>query len=125
MLLAVAPNPAIDHILTVPTMTVGQVHRATGVQLAPAGKGLNVARAARTLGCKALATGPLGGRPGQIVADLARTEGLPADWYWLSTGETRTCLLINHAGTDTTVINEPGPNLSAEEAAGCGASGQQ
>ena len=52
MLLTIAPNPTIDRILNVPYMTVGQVHRAAEVRLVAAGKGLNVARAARTLGSK-------------------------------------------------------------------------
>lgn len=118
MLLTVAPNPTIDRILNVPHMTVGEVHRATNVTLVAAGKGLNVARAAHTLGCPVLATGPLGGRSGQIVVDLAQTENFPADWYWLSAGDTRTCLLINHADNDATVINEPGPTLSSKDWAG-------
>jgi 1-phosphofructokinase family hexose kinase len=49
------------------------------------------------------------------VADLALAEGLTTDWYWLSQGETRTCTLINHDAGDTTVINEQGPVLSAED----------
>ncbi len=115
MLLAVAPNPSLDRILTVPHMTVGEVHRATGVRLVPAGKGLNVARAARILGCQVLTTGPLGGRSGQMVADLAQEEGFAADWYRLNAGDTRTCLLINHDDRDTTVINEPGPAVSSKD----------
>ena len=109
MLLTVTSNPTIDRTLHVSEMTVGAVHRADEVHLAAGGKGLNVSRAARTLGYDVLATGPLAGRAGQIVADLAVAEGLAADWYWLKEGETRTCLLINHDSGDATVINEQGP----------------
>jgi 1-phosphofructokinase family hexose kinase len=59
-----------------------------------------------------LTTGPLAGRTGQIYADLAQAEGIENNWYWLSSGETRTCLLINHQTSDATVINEPGPPVS-------------
>ncbi len=112
MLLTVTCNPTIDRILDVPTLTVGEVHRTEGLNLMAAGKGLNVTRAALALGSDVLATAPLGGRSGHTLADLAQKEGLPAVWYWLKAGETRTCILLNHANNDTTVINEPGPTVS-------------
>ncbi len=112
MLLTVTSNPAIDRTLHVPHLTPRTVHRATHVHLAAGGKGLNVTRAGRTLGTKVLATGPLTGRAGQIFADLAQAEGIPAAWHWLKKGDTRTCLLINHDTGDTTVINEKGPTLT-------------
>jgi 1-phosphofructokinase family hexose kinase len=111
MLVAVTPNPAIDRTLYVPTLTVGAIHRTAEVRLAAGGKGLNVTRAARILGGAVLATAPLAGHAGRIVASLAAEEGLPSDWYWLEAGETRTCLLLNHATGDATVINETGPTL--------------
>ena len=115
MLLTITPNPPLDRTLHVPRMTVGTVHRASQVHLAAGGKGLNVSRVARLLDCPALATGPLGGRAGQLFAELADDEDFLADWYWLKTGETRTCLLINHEASDATVINEPGPTVSPED----------
>lgn len=118
MLLTVTSNTTIDRTLFIPHLTPGAVHRATTVHLAAGGKGLNVTRAARVLGYEVLATGPLAGHAGRIVADLAVAEGLTTDWHWLAQGETRTCTLINHDGGDTTVINEQGPTLSAEDWAG-------
>lgn len=125
MLLAVTPNPTIDRTLRVPVLTVGAVQRATAVRLGAGGKGLNVARVAGILGSRVLATGPLAGKAGQTVADLAAVEGLAADWFWLSQGETRTCLLINHDAGDATVINEPGPNVSPKDWAGFGRHAQR
>jgi 1-phosphofructokinase family hexose kinase len=118
MLLAVTTNPTIDRTLQMPEMTLGAVHRTTQVHLAAGGEGINVCRAALRLGCEVLTTGSLAGRAGQIVDDLATNENLPADWYWLSSGETRTCILIDHEHQNTTVINEAGPQVSAEDWAG-------
>jgi 1-phosphofructokinase family hexose kinase len=115
MLLTVAPNPTIDRTLHVPQMTVGAVHRTSRVQLTAGGKGLNVGRVTQTLGYEVLLTGPLAGRPGQFVADLVKSENLSAAWHWLSEGETRICLLLNHDTGDATVINEAGPNMSAAD----------
>jgi 1-phosphofructokinase family hexose kinase len=113
MLLTVTSNPTIDRTLHLSHLTPGQVHRATAVHLAAGGKGLNVTRAARILGCEVLATGPLAGHAGRLMADLASAEGLAANWHWLPSGETRTCLLINHHTHDATVINEPGEAMAA------------
>jgi 1-phosphofructokinase len=115
VLLAITPNPPLDRILHVPQLAVGAVQRATGVHLSAGGKGLNVARVARLLACPILATGPLAGRAGRIFAELAEAEDIPGDWYWLKSGETRTCLVINHDYGDATVINEPGPTISADD----------
>jgi len=112
MLLTITSNPAIDRTLHVPHLKVGAVHRTAQVHLAAGGKGLNVARAARTLGNRVMVTGPLAGHTGRMVADLAAAEGLLADWYWMELGETRTCLLLTHDLGDATVINETGPILS-------------
>jgi 1-phosphofructokinase len=114
-LLTITPNPALDRTLDVPHLIVGSVHRATRVSLIAGGKGLNMARAAHTLGSDVLATGPLAGHTGKMVVDLTSAEGLPTDWYWLAEGETRTCLLINHQTSDATVINEPGPVVSKKD----------
>jgi 1-phosphofructokinase len=114
-LLTIAPNPALDRTLDVSHLIVGGVHRATRVSLIAGGKGLNVARAAYTLGGDVLATGPLAGHTGKLVVDLTNAEGLPTDWYWLAEGETRTCLLLNHQTSDATVINESGPVVSKKD----------
>lgn len=118
MLLTVTSNATIDRTIHVPHLTIGEVHRATSVHLAAGGKGLNVTRAARILDCDVLATGPLAGHAGHLMADLAIAEGIRADWYWLPSGETRTCTLVNHDKGDTTVLNEPGERLSEADWAG-------
>ena len=115
MLLTVTPNPSVDRILHVPHLTVGGVHRATSLQLAAAGKGINVTRTAHIVGCNVVATAPLGGRNGQLLDDLVQAEGFNASWFQLKTGETRVCTLMTHNANDTTVINEEGPLVSAEE----------
>lgn len=114
MLLTITPNPTIDRMLHIPALTPGLVHRATSVQVGAGGKGLNTARAARTLGSQVLVTAPLAGHSGRLLADLLALEGVPADWYWLESGETRAAELITHDGGDATVINEPGETMSPQ-----------
>src|SRR5690606_6653334 len=63
--LCITPNPALDRTLTVRGFTLGGVSRTGDVLLAAGGKGLNVARAARTLGAEAVCLGILAGHTGR------------------------------------------------------------
>ena len=114
MILCITPNPAIDRTLVLPSVMLGNVHRAQNVIVAAGGKGLNVARAIRTLGGEPLCMGFAGGYNGQLLSELARTEGLTSSWTWLKS-ETRTCTILVSTNGDATVINEPGmPVTSAD-----------
>ncbi len=115
MLLTVTLNPAIDRILPVEGFTSGKIFRIPAANVQVGGKGLNVARAAHTLGLPVRATGPIAGAAGHYFAALATQEAFPSQWIQLTHGDTRTCTLIVHPPQDTTVINESGPNLTATD----------
>ncbi|NNJ10205.1 hexose kinase [Chloroflexales bacterium ZM16-3] len=116
MLLIITPNPALDRTMVFPGLRLGAVQRTDDVVVAAGGKGLNVARAARTLGQPALLCAPLGGLTGDLVARLAESEGLAGRWSHHTAGETRTCvLLVDPAGGDATALNESGPVFSATD----------
>ncbi len=50
MILCVASNPSIDKLFEVDRLQPGRIHRPTGFVQVAGGKGLNVARAAASLG---------------------------------------------------------------------------
>lgn len=109
-LLCITPNPALDRTLTVRGFTLGGVSRTGDVLLAAGGKGLNVARAARTLGAEAVCLGILAGHTGRLFAELAEREGLSSAWTW-GEGETRCATIIVSDG-GATVVNEQGMTVS-------------
>ncbi|WP_129630930.1 1-phosphofructokinase family hexose kinase [Candidatus Oscillochloris fontis] len=116
MLLIITPNPSIDRTMVFADLHLGSVQRTDEVLVAAGGKGLNVARAAHTLGQAAVVCAPLGGRSGALLADLAAAEGIQGRWSQHHAGETRTCvLLVNRAGGDATALNEAGPILSGAD----------
>ncbi len=120
-LLCVNPNVSIDRTLVVPGFRHGAVWRAQRVLAVCGGKGLNVARVAQRLGRRAMCCGFLAGPTGRVAAALAEREGLAAHWTWVE-GDSRTCVMIVDTdgggdgggdGGEATVINEPGPPVTA------------
>jgi 1-phosphofructokinase/tagatose 6-phosphate kinase len=117
MLLTVTLNPALDRTMTVPSFHAGFRHRATDTVILPGGKGINVARAAKTLGRPVIATGFIGGRRGdQIVAEL-NDEGILCDFVRIE-GESRiSTAVVDPATNQVTEINEQGPEIHPEDLA--------
>ena len=114
MILCITPNPAIDRTLIIPSLVLGRVHRAQEMIVAAGGKGLNVARAIRTLGGEPVCMGFAGGHHGRLLADLAQHDGFHSAWTWTE-AETRTCTILVAQDGDATVINEPGMPVSTAD----------
>ena len=117
MILTVTLNPALDRTMTVPNFQAGFRHRATDTVMLPGGKGINVARAAKSLGRPVIATGFIGGRKGdQIVADL-NDEGILCDFVRVA-GESRiSTAVVDPATNAVTEINEQGPEINSDDLA--------
>jgi len=114
MLLCFTPNPAIDRVLLAPGFRHAETVRVIETRDSAGGKGLNVARVARTLGLPTRVCGPLAGANGRRIAALAADEGFDTRWHWLADGESRICMLvIDQDAPDTLTINERGPTASA------------
>lgn len=114
MILTVTPNPALDKTAVIPGFTLGSIHRPAEVSTLAGGKGVNFARALRTLGIASQIVGLAGGHTGQLLRDLAEQEGLSFEAITVA-GELRTCLTIvdASAGNRLTEIYEPGAPLEA------------
>jgi 1-phosphofructokinase family hexose kinase len=100
VIVCVAPSPSIDKLFVVERLERGAIHRPASFVQVPGGKGLNVARAVATLGAEVRVVALLGGHAGRWVADELEALGvaLTAVWY---EGETRSCLSVADAGTET------------------------
>jgi 1-phosphofructokinase family hexose kinase len=115
MIRVVGANPALDRVSTWPPVELGQVNRAMAVTVLAGGKGLNVCRAARTLGEAVAAYGFLGGLVGERIAELARTDGVE-DRHTRIEAESRVCFIVVEPGRGrSTVLNEPGPGVTTAE----------
>lgn len=116
MILCVTFNPAIDRTMVVRDFAQGGVFRPQHTIVAPGGKGINVARAARALGGDAICAGFLGGFSGRYLESSVALEGIASRWTWLSNRETRTCVILIDPDTGlTSVVNESGPTVDAAD----------
>jgi 1-phosphofructokinase family hexose kinase len=116
-MLVVGANLALDRTLRVGRLVPGHVARPDPVTVTPGGKSVNVLRAARAHGVHATLVANLPGRGGQSVHEQLAAEGhtvVPVP----TAGEVRCAVIVVEDDGRVTVLNEPGPALSATDAAG-------
>jgi tagatose 6-phosphate kinase len=117
MILVVSPNLAVDQTVYVDHLIVGQVHRSKSTRREPGGKGVNVSRVLTTLNVPFLLTGFVGGSQGEFISQGLKEEMISFKPCPIR-NESRTCyLLVDDQRLQQTVVNEPGPVISAEESA--------
>ena len=117
MIITVTPNAAVDKTLTVPNFQTGFRHRAPESLTLPGGKGVNIARALKTLGEPVVATGLVGGRAGQLIVEGLQRENILNDFVHIG-GESRTSTAVVDPTTMTqTEVVEYGPVVTELETA--------
>lgn len=115
MILTVTLNTALDLTYRVPELVPHASHRVDEVTERPGGKGLNVARVLAALGHESVVTGFAGGRTGAVLRELLAPLA-PVDALVPVAGTTRRTIAVVDAATgDTTQLNEPGPQITADE----------
>jgi len=111
VIVCVAANPSIDKLFEVERLVPGAIHRPLGFVQVPGGKGLNVARAAHSLGAGVRATGILRGHAGRWIDEALRAEGIDGAFVWTH-GESRSSLSVaDHADGSLTEFYEHGGEI--------------
>ena len=115
MIITVTPNAAVDKTLTVPNFQTGFRHRASESLTLPGGKGVNIARALKSLTIPVVATGLVGGRAGQQIIEGLQRENILNDFVHIG-GESRTSTAVVDPTTMTqTEVVEYGPVVTEPE----------
>jgi tagatose 6-phosphate kinase len=115
MIGTVTLNLALDVTYDVDELVVGGSHRVTQVRQRAGGKGVNVARVAKTLGQEVLALGFVGGLTGELIASELFDSGLTALLTPIAGESRRTVAVVNGVDGGATLFNESGPQVSADE----------
>jgi 1-phosphofructokinase len=116
MIITLTPNPSVDRTVEVSELVRGAVLRATSAHVDPGGKGVNVSRALVANGCKTTAVLPTGGPEGAQLAALLEPDGIPLACVPIR-GAVRANISVVEPDGTVTKLNEPGPQLSADEVA--------
>ncbi len=115
MILCVAGNPSIDKLFEVQRLAPGGIHRPLNFVQRPGGKGINVARAAASLGADVSVAGLLGGHSGRWIEHALKAEPVKGEFGWV-TAETRASLSVadRETGRLTEFYEDSAPITAAE-----------
>jgi tagatose 6-phosphate kinase len=110
--LIVGPNLSLDRTIAVDAIAVGHIHRTEERDARGGGKGVNVARALKSVGAAARVVGFAGGVTGAAIHTLLDRERIDVSAVDVE-GESRTCLTVL-APDSITVFNEEGPRIDED-----------
>ena len=112
MIYTVTFNPALDYVVRMDALALGQVNRTVSEDVQLGGKGINVSWVLRELGHENVALGFVAGFTGKAIEDGLAAKGVATDFIHLPAGLTRINVKLK-AGEETE-INGKGPDISAE-----------
>ncbi len=115
MIITVTLNAAIDKTLAVPSFRLGRRHRAVEQASMPGGKGVNVARALKSLGRPVIATGFAGGHTGSRIIEQLTDEAILSDFVRIREESRTSTAVVDPTSGEQTEINERGPEVSPAE----------
>ena len=115
MIITVTLNAAIDKTLAVPNFRLGRRHRAVEQTSMAGGKGVNVARALKTLGQPVIATGVAGGPTGTRIIEQLTDEAILNDFVRIREESRTSTAVVDPTTGEQTEINERGPAVSEAE----------
>jgi len=115
MIITVTLNAAIDKTLAVPNFRIGRRHRAVEQTSMAGGKGVNVARALKTLGQPVIATGVAGGPTGTRIIEQLTEEAILNDFVRIREESRTSTAVVDDTTGEQTEINERGPTVSEAE----------
>lgn len=113
MFYTVTFNPAIDYVMRLDRLQLGQTNRSTFEELQPGGKGINVSYVLAQLDVPSVALGFVAGFTGDELQRVVSNSGTNADFIKLQSGNTRINVKIK--GDTETEINASGPEIQAAD----------
>ena len=115
MIITVTLNAAIDKSLSVPNFRIGRRHRTVEQRTMAGGKGVNIARALKTLGQPVIATGFAGGATGTHIVEQLTDESILNDFVRIRDESRTNTSVLDPTTGEQTEINERGPSVSERE----------
>ncbi|MCL1948918.1 MAG: 1-phosphofructokinase [Turicibacter sp.] len=111
MIYTLTLNPAIDYVVRMDALNLGEVNRMQSEDKFVGGKGINVSRILHQLGMNSTALGFVGGFTGKFIEDYLADVGISTAFTQVK-GDTRINVKIK--GDHETEINGPGPEITTD-----------
>ncbi len=115
MITAICLNASIDYTYEVENFGVGLYHQPTRYNVVAGGKGINVARVARTLGKAVVVSGFAGGTGAAFIVKHLRQAGIMADFVPIEEEPRRCTNIVSKSTRQQTQIDEYGPLVTPSE----------
>ena len=112
MIYTVTFNPALDYVVFLDQLKLGDINRATRESIFYGGKGINVSTILNTLGMETTALGFVAGFTGKAIEEGLAAQGMHTDFIHLPEGNSRINVKVKHG--DETEINGQGPVITQE-----------
>lgn len=112
MIYTVTFNPALDYVVFLDGLKLGDINRTTRESIYYGGKGINVSTILNTLGMETTALGFVAGFTGKAIEDGLNAHGMHTDFIHLPEGNSRINVKVKHG--DETEINGQGPVITQE-----------
>lgn len=115
MILSVTLNPSVDHALFLEQLKIGDTNRVQRTERDAGGKGVNLSRVVAELGSHTLATGFLGGGPGDYIRGVLDRQGVSHCFVQVAEDTRINFSVEDRSENPPTTFNERGPTVHAEE----------
>lgn len=115
MVATVTLNPMLDKTIYIDQLRLGEITRATKREIAPGGKGINVARQLTRFGVEAIATGFIGNKIGEIIESLLDEEGVAHDFVHITDCTREGITIVETSTGRATGVFEPPHRVSVTE----------
>lgn len=109
MIYTITFNPALDYIVKMEDLRLGQVNRTESEEVYAGGKGINVSIVLKNLGIENTALGYIAGFTGKEIERRVKEFGCTADFIELENGMSRINVKIK--SKEESEINGSGPNI--------------
>ena len=113
MIYTVTFNPAIDYVIKVDNLTLGEINRTTREYIFCGGKGINVSHVLANLGMESVGLGFIAGFTGDVIEKGAKELGFTPDFIRVREGMTR--INVKVKSNEESGINGMGPVLHEDE----------
>ena len=112
MIYTVTFNPALDYVVFMDDLKVGEINRSTRESIFYGGKGINVSIILKEFGLESTALGFVAGFTGLALEKGVESLGIRSDFIRLKEGNSRINVKMRHG--DETDVNGQGPVITEE-----------